>query len=149
MRLAPLIFGSALAVSGAWAALGGAEGGSLLVNAKVGAASFSCPVASITDGDTLRCTDGTRVRLSGIAARERDGSCTEGHPCPPASSGEATAELERLAGGNVLTCRPTGETYGRIAAFCFNSAGVDLSCAMVTNGKAALWPKYWGEHRCD
>ena len=32
--------------------------------------SFSCAVASITDGDTLRCADGTRVRIAGIDAPE-------------------------------------------------------------------------------
>lgn len=36
------------------------------------AADFTCNVASITDGDTLRCSDGTRVRRHAIAARERD-----------------------------------------------------------------------------
>jgi len=31
-----------------------------------------CVVALVVDGDTLRCTDGTRVRLIGIDAPERD-----------------------------------------------------------------------------
>lgn len=115
---------------------------------------FSCTVASITDGDTLRCaergSDGRaiRVRLSGIAARERDNSCSPGHPCPDASSEASTTALERLAAGEELSCRAVGTTYGRVAAFCENGSGVDLSCAMVQGGYAAKWDRYWGAHRC-
>lgn len=113
-----------------------------------GALTLRCEVASITDGDTLRCADGTRVRLSGIAARERDGSCSSGHPCPTASAEASTAALDRLASGQVLECQANGETYGRVAAFCRNAAGVDLSCAMVESGAAELWPRYWRDHEC-
>jgi endonuclease YncB( thermonuclease family) len=28
------------------------------------AATFACPVASVTDGDTFRCRNGVRIRLS-------------------------------------------------------------------------------------
>src|SRR3546814_5385241 len=61
------------------------------------AGAFACTVASITDGDTFRCSelgdDGRqiRVRLSGVAARERDGSCSPGH-----RSEEHTSELQSL-----------------------------------------------------
>ena len=116
--------------------------------------SFACTVASITDGDTLRCIEqgldgrAIRIRLSGIAARERDGSCTQGHPCPDATAEAATAVLERLAAGDRLQCQPVGTTYGRVAAFCRNSSGVDLSCAMVESGTVAKWDRYWGGHRC-
>jgi endonuclease YncB( thermonuclease family) len=114
-----------------------------------------CTVASITDGDTLRCaetgSDGKqiRIRLSGVAARERDGTCSAGHPCPEGSAEAATAELERLATGEVLICREVGRTYGRVAAFCLRrSDGLDLSCAMVASGTAARWDRHWGGHRC-
>ena len=86
--------------------------------------SLTCTVASITDGDTLRCVEvdavgrAIRVRLSGISARERDGSCSQGHPCPAATAEAATGELVRLAGGDVLQCEPVASTYRRIAAFC-------------------------------
>lgn len=133
-----------LAASVAWYALPG--------SAAAGDA-FSCTVENITDGDTLRCAESgadgrsIRVRLSGIAARERDGSCSPGHPCPDATAESATAELERLAGGQVLRCEPVGTTYGRVAAFC-HAGGVDLSCAMVEGGYAAKWDKHWNGHRC-
>lgn len=118
-------------------------------------ASFSCTVAIVTDGDTLRCVErgangkALRIRLSGISARERDGSCSVGHPCPDASAAASTAALERLAAGDVLQCQAVGSTYGRVAAFCRNSRGVDLSCEMVESGMALKWDRYWGGHRCE
>ena len=123
-------------------------------NAAASDGGFACTVASVTDGDTLRCeeagADGRaiRVRLSGIAARERDGSCSPGHPCPDASAEAATSALRRLAEGEVLRCTPDGETYGRVAAFCSTQRGLDLSCAMVESGTAARWDRYWGAHAC-
>ena len=45
------------------------------------ASTFECHVSEVHDGDTLRCADGTRVRLHAVAAREIDGSCSPGHPC--------------------------------------------------------------------
>lgn len=117
-------------------------------------ATFQCTVGEVIDGDTFHCLEqndngrAIRVRLSGVAARERDGSCSPGHPCPTASAEAATAELRRLAGSEVLSCRAVGETYGRTAAFCVTRQQVDLSCAMVESGTALKWPKYWGWHRC-
>lgn len=116
--------------------------------------TFACTVASISDGDTFRCAElepsgkQIRVRLSGVNARERDGSCSANHPCPAASAEAATAALSDLALGQRLTCRQEGTTYNRRAAFCRRSDGVDLSCAMVASGTAAKWERYWGGHRC-
>jgi endonuclease YncB( thermonuclease family) len=116
--------------------------------------TFPCTVASITDGDTFRCAElgddgrAIRVRLSGVAAREADGSCSPGHPCPDATADEASTALVRLAAGERLTCQANGSTYGRVAAFCQRADGVDLSCAMVASGTAVRWERYWGGHRC-
>ncbi len=116
--------------------------------------SFVCTVASITDGDILRCVEqgpdgrAIRIRLSGIAAREPDGTCKQGHPCSDAPPEAATAALERLAGGEKLQCQAVGTTYGRVAAFCRNSAGIDLSCGMLASGTVAKWNRHWGSHRC-
>lgn len=109
---------------------------------------FICTVSSITDGDTFRCGEGTRIRLSGVAARETDGSCSPGHPCPEASAEAATSALRGIAAGQVLTCRSVGETYGRVAAFCKRQDGVDLSCAMIDTRTVEKWSRYWGFHRC-
>jgi endonuclease YncB( thermonuclease family) len=116
--------------------------------------AFTCTVSSITDGDTFRCAElepngkQIRVRLSGIAAREKDGGCTEGHPCPNASAEAATAVIETMALGKSLRCRQVNLTYGRRAAFCSLPGGEDLSCAMVDSGTVEKWPKHWGSHRC-
>lgn len=134
----------------------GLAGALLLRPAAHGAASggFTCTVAGVHDGDTLRCfergPDGRRlrVRISGIDARELDGSCAPGHPCASAPPEAATAALERLADGQRLQCQFEGFTYRREAAFCVNGSGVDLSCAMLKSGTVALWPRYWRNHRC-
>lgn len=115
---------------------------------------FACTVSSVTDGDTLRCAErepdgrAIRIRVSGIAARERDGSCSASHPCPRASAEQSTAALERLALGQRLQCTMMNRSFGRRAAFCRRSDGVDLSCAMVRSGMAARWDRHWGRHRC-
>lgn len=107
---------------------------------------FTCRVARITDGDTLRCADGTRVRLNAVAARETDGSCSPGQPCPPASAAAATAELARLASGQVLQCRQTGTSSRRKVAICVNEAGAEINCAMVRSGTALVWPRFAREN---
>lgn len=103
---------------------------------------FSCKVSRITDGDTLRCADGTRVRLHAVAAREANETCRAGHPCPGASAAEATAKLAELADGQTLACEQTGKSYSRVVAICRNEANVEINCAMVESGTALIWPKY-------
>jgi endonuclease YncB( thermonuclease family) len=116
--------------------------------------SFTCTVSSVTDGDTFRCQErdqsgaAIRVRLSGVAARESDGTCRRGHPCPSASAEAATSELSRLASSQALRCENVGKSYNRVAAFCQRSDGVDLSCAMVDSGTVLKWRKHWGAHSC-
>lgn len=110
------------------------------------ASSFECRVSSITDGDTLRCSDGTRVRLHAVAARESDETCRPGHPCPSASGAAATAMLVTLASGQTLQCEQTGTTYNRVAAICRNEANTEINCAMIKSGTAVIWPRYNAEH---
>lgn len=107
-----------------------------------GPARFACDAAAITDGDTLRCADGTRVRLHALAARERDETCSPGHPCPEASGAAATAMLRRLAGGQAISCEPTGRSYDRITAVCWTRAGEEINCAMVRSGTVVVWDRY-------
>lgn len=111
-------------------------------NEGVGSSSFACQVSSITDGDTLRCADGTRVRLHAVAARESDETCSVGHPCPSASAASATAKLEELAGGQTLQCQQTGTSYNRVTAICRSEANVEINCAMVQSGTVVIWPKF-------
>ncbi|TKD51541.1 hypothetical protein FBR43_12835 [Sphingomonas baiyangensis] len=126
--------------------------------------SFACTPVRVWDGDgPIWCAEGPRVRLAGIAAREMDGSCATGHPCPNASAVAARDGLVRLVGrpvgrsrqGHVivqarpLACRSTGSAVGkRTGAWCYTSTGQDLSCEMVRLGLAARWNRYWGQHRC-
>src|SRR5690606_18787438 len=63
-------------------------------------ASFVCTPTQVWDGDgPIWCAEGPRIRLAGIAAREIDGSCMPGHPCPQASGIEARNRLVSLLGG--------------------------------------------------
>jgi len=103
---------------------------------------FACVVARITDGDTLRCQDGTRIRLHAVAARETDETCSPGHPCPAASAAAATRALQRLAEGQTLSCKPTGRSYDRITALCWTPQGEEINCAMVRSGTTVVWERF-------
>ena len=117
---------------------------------------FACTVASVHDGDgPIHCrevdADGRtiRIRLSGIAAREMDGSCRPGHPCPAASAEAARDSLRRLAQGQQLTCHYVGRSYGRAVAWCSRADGVDLSCAQIRAGVALRWERFDPEGRLN
>ena len=126
--------------------------------------AFACTPTHVWDGDgPIWCQEGPRVRVSGIAAREMDGSCRPSHPCPVADPIEARDALVQLVGrpigngrhGHILVRGPTmrcvsaGHAGGkRTAAWCVSPRGGDLSCTMVQYGYALRWQKYWGGHRC-
>ncbi|HEV2598902.1 hypothetical protein [Sphingopyxis sp.] len=127
--------------------------------------SFNCTPTAVWDGDgPIWCAEGPHVRLSGVAAREMDGSCSPGHPCPVADPRAARDHLASLLGtpngklrtghvkvtGPTMRCRSVGGAGGnRTAAFCVSPKSGDLSCAMVRGGYAARWDRYWRNHRCD
>jgi endonuclease YncB( thermonuclease family) len=129
--------------------------------------AFTCTPVRVWDGDgPIWCAEGPRVRLAGIAAREIDGSCSPGHPCPDADAEEAAFHLARLLAakgsdmtlapsghivltGPALSCVSEGSAGGkRTAAWCASPIAGDLSCAMVASGMAAKWDRYWKGHRC-
>lgn len=103
---------------------------------------FACDVAYVNDGDTLRCEDGTRIRLHAVAARETDETCSPGHPCPAASAASATAELRRLAARRTISCERIGESYNRVTAICWTPADVEINCAMIRSGTAVVWDRF-------
>lgn len=105
-------------------------------------ARLNCDVAYVNDGDTLRCRDGTRVRLHAISAREADETCSPGHPCPATSGASATTVLRELTTDGRLSCEPIGRSYGRVTAICWNTAGVEINCAMIRSGTAVLWERF-------
>ena len=126
--------------------------------------TFNCTPEAVWDGDgPIWCAEGPRIRLAGFAAREMDGSCSPGHPCPSASGEEARDKLVEFLGGATgrlthghikvsapkMACVSDGSAGGnRTAAWCVTSYGVDLNCAMVGSGKALIWDRYWRDHQC-
>jgi len=104
--------------------------------------SFNCDVVRVTDGDTLRCDDGVRVRLHAVAAREMDETCSPGHPCPSASATAARDVLVRLAANRTITCTPIGASYDRVTAICRNDEGVEINCAMIESGTTVIWERF-------
>ena len=126
--------------------------------------SFTCTPTRVWDGDgPIWCAEGPRIRLSGIAAREIDGTCRQGQPCPKSSATQARDALvgligrpigvssggHILVGGQALRCRSDGSAGGsRTAAWCLSPKSGDLSCAMVKGGWALRWDRYWRGHDC-
>jgi endonuclease YncB( thermonuclease family) len=136
------------------AALGAAVVGVAAWEEAKPAAPFECTVVSVYDGDgPIHCREldaagrTIRIRLQGIAAREMDGSCRPGHPCPAASAEAARDSLRRLAQGRHLTCHQVGISYERTVAWCARADGIDLSCAQIRAGVAVRWPRYDPEGR--
>jgi endonuclease YncB( thermonuclease family) len=126
--------------------------------------TFACTPVAVYDGDgPIWCAEGPRIRLSGIAAREMDGTCRTNQPCPKTTAEQSRDALVRLAGkpigrkreghilvkGPTMQCRSEGNGVGkRTAAWCVSPIGGDLSCAMVRGGWALKWARYWRKHRC-
>ena len=140
---------------------------SLLLAASVVPAgqSFDCTPTAVWDGDgPIWCAEGPHIRLSGVAAREMDGTCRPGHPCPAADPMAARDHLVELLGkrggvrptgrisvtGPKMRCRSAGGAGGnRTATFCTSPRSGAISCAMVRHGYAARWDRYWQGHSCE
>jgi endonuclease YncB( thermonuclease family) len=116
--------------------------------------SFVCTATAVWDGDgPIWCAQGPKIRLHGIAAREMNGSCRPGHPCPKPSGVEARDHLVALLGGGKgatphghilvkaeLNCRSYGSGKGKRTAANCSAPGIgDLSHAMIRSGYAARW----------
>jgi endonuclease YncB( thermonuclease family) len=126
--------------------------------------TFPCTPTRVWDGDgPIWCAEGPQIRLAGIAAREMNGSCRAGHPCPDADPAESRDHLARLLGrvtgkspeghllvkGPTLTCQSDGSAGGsRTAAWCASRSTGDLSCRMVQDGYAARWERFWRGRHC-
>jgi endonuclease YncB( thermonuclease family) len=96
------------------------------------AAALTCTSPGVIDGDTLRCGDGTRVRLWGVNSPERH------EPAGPA----ATRALAEIIRAQPLYCTPKGQSYERVVARCFTAKGSDVAREMVKRGHAVDWPKF-------
>lgn len=126
--------------------------------------TFDCTPTHVWDGDgPVWCAEGPKVRIAGIAARELDGVCSAGHPCPtadPIASRDALVSLlgtstgvgrhgHILVSGPTMRCTSTGRAGGdRTGAWCVSPKSGDISCAMVRGGWAARWDRFWQGRRC-
>jgi endonuclease YncB( thermonuclease family) len=126
--------------------------------------SFKCTPIAVWDGDgPIWCAEGPRIRISGVAAREMDGTCRANQPCPAVGAIEARDRVVKLFGGATgelntghitvksatMTCISEGGAGGgRTAAWCKSPVFGDLSCALVQSGGAVRWPQYWRDHKC-
>jgi endonuclease YncB( thermonuclease family) len=128
------------------------------------AVRFSCTPTQVWDGDgPIWCAEGPRIRLAGIAAREMDETCRPNQPCPAVRAVDARDALVSLIGkptgigpnghvlvqGPELSCVSNGSAGGsRTAAWCTLPNGTDLSCALVEQGVALPWERYWEDGHC-
>lgn len=122
--------------------------------------SFSCTPVRIWDADgPVWCAEGPKLRLSGIAAREMDGSCRPGQPCPDMPAEQARQILGRLLtrgkvrtdrnnhlllrGAPAMACLSEGSAKGeRTAARCTLESGEDLGCKLIATGAVVEWRSY-------
>lgn len=124
------------------------------------AETFACTPLQVWDADgPIWCAEGPRLRLHGIAAREMDGTCRAGHPCPdmpplaardvlikllrPAASAPTSTGHIRIADASPLTCRSYGGAGGnRTAARCRLPDKSDLGCRLIALGAAREWTRF-------
>ena len=90
-------------------------------------------VERVTDGDTIVLVNGTRVRLHGVDAPERD---------QPFGS-QATAALDYMVGGSVYLVEVDTDRYGRMVGQLYHaSEGYDINASMVCAGFAWWYERY-------
>jgi micrococcal nuclease len=90
-------------------------------------------VTRVRDGDTIEVA-GVPVRLSGLAAPERD----------QRGGAEATAAMRALVSGRELRCELDGSrTHDRCAGVCYLD-GADIAAVLVRQGLARDCPRFSG-----
>ena len=61
--------------------------------------AFACTPVAVYDGDgPIWCAEGPKIRETGIAAREVDGTCRPNQPCPKVSAERSRDALVKLIG---------------------------------------------------
>ncbi len=138
-KLAPTLALGLLVVLGLWRGAGGPS--ARVIGLESSAEPFRTGSvisgnAFTIDGDTIRIGDRTKVRLSGVAAPERD------EPGGP----EATRFMKRLINGKMVRCQLNGkQSYDRMVGVCFLD-GNDIGRAIIAEGLARDCPRYSGRH---
>jgi micrococcal nuclease len=88
--------------------------------------------ATTIDGDTIRIDGRVKVRLSGVAAPERNED----------GGSAATSFMRKLVDGKELRCELNGErTHDRLVGICYLD-GKDIGKAIIENGLARDCPRY-------
>lgn len=115
---------------------------------------FLCTPVAVYDGDgPVHCSEGEKIRIAGIAAREMDGTCRPGQPCPRSSAAQARDALVNVLGGPrgrwktghvvvqypTMKCQRVGQSYGRVVANCTLADGRDLRRVMLGTGTVLPW----------
>lgn len=91
-------------------------------------------IAYAIDGDTIRLDGRTKVRLSGVAAPEKN----------ERGGYEATDFMKRLINGKSVRCELDGtKTYDRVVGICYLD-GQDIGEAVIAAGLARDCPRYSG-----
>lgn len=101
-----------------------------------------CTVARVADADTLICSSGLRIRLAGITALERDGSCNSAPDCAAMPFVMAKRRVELIAAGRAYRFVIYGRSGSRIVAD--NHA---LRCAILASGAAVTWTRFANRYR--
>ena len=89
-------------------------------------------IAKVIDGDTIKLSDGTRVRLHGIDAPERNQPYGK----------KAARELNRLLGSSVYVEATDTDRFGRTIAVLWTINGVNVNLEMVCTGAAWWYERY-------
>jgi hypothetical protein len=108
--------------------------------------SFKCTPIAVWDGDgPIWCAEGPRIRISGVAAREMDGTCRANQPCPAVGAIEARDRVVKLFGGATgelntghitvksatMTCISEGGAGGGVLPLGANRQYLEISLARL------------------
>lgn len=100
-----------------------------------------CHVVKVHDADTIRCANGQIVRLAGVNARERDGSCNH-RPCPRMRHAQAHPIAQRLMLGKSIRFRIVGRSGNRLVG-----ENYAVRCALFRTGAAVPWTQWQRRYR--
>ncbi|WP_274576925.1 thermonuclease family protein [Sulfitobacter sp. PR48] len=102
----------------------------------------------VIDGDTVD-VGGTRIRIFGIDAPERDQPCTTLSGQNWGCGDWVTQQVRDLFEGQAARCTPLDrDRYGRIVARCF-VAGEDIGKTLVSAGLAYAYRRYSYDYDLD
>lgn len=100
-------------------------------------ATRSATVAYVYDGDTVRLTDGTRIRLAGIDAPEVPHPNRPGEPFGEASSQALSAMLAKTHNRiRVEVAQDSHDHYGRELAYLYLPDGQSIQSTLIDKGLA-------------